>query len=237
MFAMLGHLAMKSFMLVWLYTSPRSWRGLPVPESGPPVVVDGPHPLRVLLCGSGIVVGYGVSSHELALGGSLARSLAALTSRGITAATISGPRLTTKAAQSQLGAKAFDRLDAVVLSFGIFELLTFFPARNWGRGMSELVEFVLARTEPQTHIFIVNCTAPKMSRFVPSYQRHLLRLTSSYNEEIRMLAGKRDRVHQISFAPEPEDVDAIDGRQSYRRWADGIAPRIATELRGHFSDQ
>ncbi|GAA1218916.1 hypothetical protein GCM10009655_17920 [Rhodoglobus aureus] len=230
MFATLGHVAMKSFMIVWLYTSPHSWRGLPVPEPGPPVVVAGPHLLRVLLCGSGIVVGYGVASPELALGGSLARSLAALTNRGAEVTTVASARLNTKAAQIQLHSQILEGVDAVVLSFGTFELLTYLPAKSWGRGLGELIDSVIADTSCQSQIFVIGCTAPRMSNFTGAYRRHLLRMTSEYNEEVRSLAQRHDRVHQIEFTPEPEDHEAIEGRQSYRLWADAIAPTIATQL-------
>lgn len=230
MFATLGHVAMKSFMLVWLYTSPHSWRGVPLPEPGPPVVVAGPHSLRVLLCGSGIAVGYGVASHELALGGSLSRSLAALTGRGIEVSTVASPRLSTKAAQLQLNSQQLAGKDVVVLSFGGFQLLSYLPAESWSRGLGELIDSVLLRADPQSQIFVIDCTAPKMSNFTAAYRRHLLRLTSEYNEEIRLLALRHDRVHQIRFSPEPQVAVAIEGRQSYRLWADEIAPGIATEL-------
>jgi hypothetical protein len=44
--------------------------------------VAGRRPLRVLLIGSGPVVGWGVGSHDLALPGAVARSLAAAPHRG-----------------------------------------------------------------------------------------------------------------------------------------------------------
>ncbi|QYH36210.1 GDSL-type esterase/lipase family protein [Salinibacterium sp. M195] len=231
MFATLGHLAMKSFMTVWTYSSPHSWRGLPQPEPGPPVTVAGPHLDRVLLCGSGIVVGYGVSSHELALGGSLARSLTALTNHGTEVTTVTGPRLRPQAAQSRLSTAALEGIDAVVLSFGTFDLLTFLPAEVWGRRMGELVDSVQRNLPPEAHIFVLECTAPKMSSFASVYQRRLVSLTSEYNHKLRSLVRQRDRVHQIDFAPEPEDPEAIEGRQSYREWADLIAPGVAKELR------
>lgn len=230
MFATLGHVAMKSFMLVWLYTSPHSWRGLPVPESGPPIVVDGPHPHRVLLCGSGIIVGYGVASHELALGGSLARSLAALTNRGAEVTTVASPRLSTKTAQLQLRSQLLKGMDAVVLSFGTFELLTYLPTKIWSRRLGELIDSVIAEADSHSQVFVIGCTAPKMSNFTAAYRRRLARMTFEYNEEIRLLVQHRDRVHQIEFTPKPEDAEAIEGRQSYRLWADVIAPTIATEF-------
>ena len=229
MFATLGHIAMKSFMLVWIYTSPHSWRGLPKPDAGPPVLVDGPHVHRILLCGSGVAVGYGVASQELALGGSIARSLAALTGRGIEVTTIASPRVTTKAAKSQLTTRVLNGMDAVILSFGTFEALTFVPTRAWGLDLTELVDALLADA-PNAQIFVISCNAPKMSRFIAAYQRHVLQFAAAYNTQIRMLAQQRDRVHHVEFAPEPEDPEAIEGRQSYRAWADAIAPAVAKEL-------
>jgi lysophospholipase L1-like esterase len=233
MFDTLGHVVMKLFMLAWIYSSPHSWLGLPLPEAGPPVVVAGTQPQRILLCGSGIVVGYGVTSHELALGGALARSLAALTRRGAEVATIAAPRLSTKTARSRLTADVLEGLDAVVLSFGSFDLLTFLPARKWGQGMHELVDCVLSQTPSSTHVFIVDCAAAKMSNFTPAYRRHLVVMTEAYNDEVKALTQKSERVHQINFAPEPKDAESIEGRQNYHTWAEAIAPTIANELRGH----
>lgn len=235
MFAALGHVVMKPFMLAWLYSSQHSWQGLPLPEPGPPVVVDGSNLQRVLLCGSGIVVGYGVTSHELGLGGSLARSLAVLTGRGVEVSTIAGPRLSAKSAQSQLSAEVLAGMDAVVLSFGTFDVLTFRPAKSWGSSMSKLVDSVLVHTPSNVRVFVVDCTTPMMSHFTAGYRRHLARMTTAYNEEIRALTQQRERVHHLHFAPEPEEPDAIEGRQSYRAWADSLAPGIAEGLRGHHS--
>jgi len=197
------------------------------------VVVAATQPQRILLCGSGIVVGYGVTSHELALGGALARSLAALTRRGVEVATIAAPRLSTKTARARLTGDVLEGLDAVVLSFGSFDILTFLPARKWSQGMGELVDCVLSQTSSSTQVFIVNCVAPKMSNFTPAYRRHLVVMTDAYNDEVKALTQKSERVHQINFAPEPKDAELIEGRQSYRTWADALTPTIANELRGH----
>lgn len=231
MFDALGHIIMKSFMTVWLYTSPHSWRGMPLPELDVPVVVDGPDLKRVLLCGSGIVVGYGVSSPELALGGFLARALSSFTNHGIEVTTVTGPRMSPQAAQSQLSAHVLNKTDAVVFSFGIFDLLSFLPARTWGRRMSDLVDSVLTNADSHTQIFVLDCTAPKMSNFTAAYRRYLRNLASQYNDEVLSIARHHERIHRIEFAPEPEDPEAIDGRQSYRLWAEAIAPDIAAKLR------
>lgn len=230
MFATLGHVIMRSFMIIWVYVSPHSWRGLPVPDAGTPVIVDGVPVNHVLLCGSGIVVGYGVSSHELALGGSLARTLAAMTGAGIEVTTIAGPRLSPKTARSQLTSLVLEGMDVVLLSFGTFDLLSLLPAPIWGRRMSTLIDSVLANSESRACIFVLDCTAPKMSSFTRAYQRHIQHLASEYNDELKMIVLRHEHVHQIDFAPEPEDPEAIEGRQSYREWAEVIAPDIANVL-------
>ncbi|CAO1651608.1 GDSL-type esterase/lipase family protein [Salinibacterium sp. NYA9b] len=227
MFATLGHVVMKLFMLAWVHTSPHSWRGLPKPEAGPPVLVDGPHVQKVLLCGSGIVVGYGVASHELALGGSLARSLAALTGQGIEVATVTSARLTTREAQAKVAVSDLTDVKAVVLSFGVFESLTFTPARTWGRDMARLVDFLLENSTPDVGVFILGCVPPKMSRFPDSYQRRIHLMTERYNTEIERLVAHREHAHYVHFSPPIEDPEAIDGRQSYRAWADAMAPDVA----------
>jgi len=230
MFATLGHVVMKSFMLIWLYTSPNSWRGMPTPGPGSSVRVDGPQTRRILLCGSGIVVGYGVASHELALGGALARSLAARCGQGFEVETLTAPRLTTGEVSRQLTSEHTAERAAVVLSFGVFEALTFMPPKTWARNMETLVDTLLDRTPPDAQIFIVNCVPPKMSSFPVRYQQAIEAASVTYNSQIKSLASRHERVHYLRYSPVREEPDAIDGRQSYRVWADGLAPDIAAAL-------
>jgi hypothetical protein len=114
---------------------------------------------------------------------SLARSLSTVTGRGAEVATIAGLRMAVKTAGSLVKTEVLNGLDAVVLSFGTFDLLSFLPASTWGRGMSELVDSVLAQSQSHTQVFVINCTAPKMSKFTSTYKRHLRRLTFAYNDE------------------------------------------------------
>lgn len=67
---MLGYVAyviVRPLVRLWLSTSSQSWRALPQPTDSPVVHAAGADPDRVLLIGSGINVGYGVVSHDLAL--------------------------------------------------------------------------------------------------------------------------------------------------------------------------
>ena len=58
-------------------------QGLARPADSPQAFVAGRSSLRVLLAGSGPVVGWGVGSHDLGLPGAVARAVAATTGRGV----------------------------------------------------------------------------------------------------------------------------------------------------------
>ena len=67
----------------WHSTSEMSWRSLPSPTATARIEVAGPDPDRVLLVGGGMTVGWGMTSHDQALAGHLARQLSVLTGRGV----------------------------------------------------------------------------------------------------------------------------------------------------------
>ena len=230
MLATLEHVVMKIFMFTWVRTSSNSWRGYPHPKGDAVVRAEGPTPYKVVLCGSGIVIGYGVTSHELALGGSLARSLTTITQRGTDVSVVAAPGLTTRNAQSRLSSQLLSDADIVVLSFGTFEILTLMPARSWGAQLDALVTGIIARSSPHTQIFLVDCNTPKMSTFVAAYKQRIARVAADFNKQIESIARARSSVHRIEFRPAAEDAENIEGRSRYQEWAASLVPEIVAQL-------
>src|SRR5690349_9813829 len=84
----ISHAALAPLMAGWLKSSTRSWRLMPNPGAIQRASARGPNADRLLMVGSGISVGYGVATAELALGGYLARFVSARTQRGASIETI-----------------------------------------------------------------------------------------------------------------------------------------------------
>lgn len=230
MFATLEHAFMRIFMFTWVRISPNSWRGYPHPKDSPTVLADGPNPHKVILAGSGIVIGYGVASHELALGGSFARALTAQTQRGAEVTTITAPGFSVPRARKQLTPRLLGDADMVVLSFGTFEILTLMPPRRWGAQLETLVASVLQRSAPHTQVFLVDCNTPKMSTFAAAYQRRIGQTAAGFNEQLAATAHGHHRVHRVEFRPVAEDAENIEGRSRYQEWAASLIPDVVAHL-------
>jgi hypothetical protein len=215
---------------LWLASSQDSWRQLPTPADAPIAHSPGAEPDRILLVGSGIAVGYGVLSHELALGGAIARSLAAGTGRGADIETIAARELSPSAARAILTGSVMSRFDALVLTLGGAEALYLTPRATWRRQLQGLFEHVTARA-PHIAVFVVSVPPlpqvlrlPRLHREVAS--RHAVRL----NQDTRALVRKRAGFHFVDFSPRHYDIASDAGRQMYQEWGALIAPSMVRPL-------
>ncbi|QAV69407.1 hypothetical protein ESZ53_02500 [Salinibacterium sp. UTAS2018] len=230
MFATLEHVIMKIFIFMWVRVSPNSWRGYPRPKDAAMVRAEGPNPHKVVLCGSGIVIGYGVASHELALGGSFARALTSRTQRGTQVITVTAPGLQAKSARKRLTPRVLDDADIVILSFGTLEILSLTPPKLWGNQLEALVTDVLEKSSTNTRIFLVDCNTPKMSTFTATYQRRMAHTANGFNDQLQSIARAHDRVHRIEFGPAAEDAENIEGRSRYQEWAASLVPAVVAQF-------
>ena len=213
----------------WLATSDRSWQQLPTPSDAPLVHAPGANPDRVLLLGSGIAVGYGVVSHDLALGGHLARELGAATGRGASVNIIGRRDVAPANARTTLAALDLARFDALVLTLGGLEALTLMPAGRWRRQLRGLLADV-GRLAPGLAVFVVETGAPLLGglpfpvrRMVQRHVRHLNRVSAAVCAEF-------DDTTRVAF--NPSGGNARVSRTTYRGWAELIAPAVAAALAG-----
>jgi hypothetical protein len=76
---------------------------------------SGPAPYRLLLVGGDAVAGRGVLTHDLALSGSLARSIGRLVGHGVDVETVVQPHLDLEAAEAVVAAARLHHYDALIL--------------------------------------------------------------------------------------------------------------------------
>jgi GAF domain-containing protein len=109
------------------------------PLDGRQAFAAGRRAMRVLVVGSGPVVGWGVSSHDLALPGAIARALAASTSRGAVVDVVPHPTAGVKRLRRLLDGAGPERYDAIVLSATVADALRLADARRWAQRLRSLL--------------------------------------------------------------------------------------------------
>ena len=201
---------------------------LPTPTDAPIVHTVGPDPDRMLIVGGGTVASIGVASHELGLGGQLARRLTMLTGRGVDLELVSSYTLSFAQAAAAVAKYDLDRFDTVILMMGAREAVGWAPVEEWGLGLRMLLDTL--STVPQ--VFVV--AVPDFTAHValpPVIARATVRRIARYNAEARSISQGMPGVEYVPFSPMPVVAFSPFGSVPiYERWADAIAPAIALGL-------
>ena len=230
---MLGYIAhgiANPMARLWLATSAQSWRHLPTPSDPPLVHAPGSDSDRALLLGSGIAVGYGVMSHDLALGGFLARELSGLTKRGASVDIVGRSDLSPASTRAILSGLDLSRFDALVLTLGGLESLTLMPQALWRRQLRGLLEELHEVAPASLAVFVVETGAPLLAGLPSVVGKLVWRAMSRINAATAELCAEFGNTTFVAFAPAQGDVSTLTGRTTYRGWAELIAPAVARVL-------
>lgn len=214
----------------WLLRSRSSWRRLPVPSGPPAARSEGPDPDRILLLGSGIAAGYGVTTHDLALAGQLARQVSALTRRGVQLDVIPDENLV---ATMSLTVRRLRELDMVIATPGAFERLMLMPTSLWRHQVERFLDHFAVNAPASLQVLVV--AVPEVSKIVrmPWLLGVLAdRSARSLNATLEASCSRRPYAEFIPFRPTERAGRAGTGR-TYRQWAELIAPRVARSLERH----
>ena len=194
--------------------------------------VAGPSSTRVLIFGSGPAVGWGVTSHELALPGALARTLASRSGRGADVEVIADMRITVRNALSILRGIDIEPYSVIVIVLGANDAVTPTSATRWRSRLSEVLAHLAENTSRSAQLFV---TGVPPIRSVPGFDSRFGAVAEEHatllNRESAELCASRKAA---AFVPLP----AVDGRsanrygdgRTYRQWATAIAEIIAPSL-------
>jgi hypothetical protein len=229
----------------------RSWganvlRGLtyfPRPYDDPRTHASGVDSDRILLFGGGPAVGWGVSSHDLGLPGTLARAVSAITERGADVDVVSDPGLTAAGATGALAAVHLDRYDAVVVTLGLIESVQLGSLRAWRRHIDALLDQLQTGLPGTAHVFLLGIhTVTRMTR----YDRFIAAVADQHRGDLNQIladvAQHRDRVTYIPFDPPrndrvSRDASANEYRDAATLIAGYLAPVLEGELRSREAQQ
>ncbi|MCU1422925.1 MAG: diguanylate cyclase [Microbacteriaceae bacterium] len=227
----LAHTIASPLARLWLAQSPSSWRLLPVPAGAPSAHSAGINSDRVALIGSGIAVGYGVRSSDLALGGHLARQLSALTRRGTFVDIMAAPTMTVTGCVAALETLDLSRYDAAVMTLGSDEALRLVPARRFRRDLEQLLTYIEESAPLSLNfVFVALPAIPSIKKLPSVYGRLVGRQCRRFNAQLRIACAAHPRVTHLPFEPAPGNLLNDAGRRTYDRWSALIAPEVARVL-------
>jgi hypothetical protein len=194
----------------------------------------GPNADRVLLIGGAAVQGFGVTSHELAFGGHLARQLSALTGRGADIEIVGNVNLTVQQCTRLVEATDLGRFDAVVMLLGMREAMVLTPRSEWRRDLDALFD-TIARAAPSTlTTLIVGIPPLPLLVDLPKLLRHLTgRKVVRLNAQTRASVAGRGGVIFVQFEANADDLAGFapkKGTNVYETWAGRIVPAMLPVL-------
>ena len=202
------------------------------PTDSPQAFVAGRRSLRVLLAGSGPVIGWGVSSHDLALPGALARALAATTGRGVVVDVAAHPSAGVRRVAGMVHAAGAGRYDLVVLSATVADAIRMVEPRRWGAHVAALLREVRAATDGP-----VVWLGAQPIRSLPPFDDEFRDFVQQHAERLNRAAEAACAATGATFLPLPASPTPEGGRHrspaDYLHWARCIADALAPELIGH----
>jgi len=216
---------------LWFAAHPGLWRTFSAPDDEPCAEATGPDPDRVLLLGPGKSFGYGVSTHQLGLGGHLARELSALTKRGCVVDIVSEAAMSVADTRAVVEEEKLQRFDAVVLTLGAKDA---FRARSlffWRKQVGALLDSIHQRGGAAMHTFILGIApindvvalpAP-LTTVVNAHIAHLNSITEN------LCSARVGALFLPATAPTLGARMNLDSR-TYSHWARELAPTIAASL-------
>ncbi|MGV8858837.1 GAF domain-containing protein [Rhodoglobus sp.] len=188
--------------------------------------------------GSGPAVGWGVTSHELALPGALARALSNLTGFGFTVDVIADPSMDAASALDAITSVPSHRYDAVIVTVGVNDALTLTPPRQWRSRIREMMDGFVASFPMDSPLFVVGIqpieSIPLFSARVSAIADAHARLLNQATVDLTSLEPRA--VYLPLQPPSAQDSPLNDDRyrtgQEYARWASQLAPEIVDHLGG-----
>jgi GAF domain-containing protein len=214
----------------WSLAVVRNLSFVPRPSDDPRTHASGIDIDRVLVFGGGVAVGWGVSSHDLALPGTLARALSVLTGRGTDVDVLADPGFKASNAVRNLEKVDLSRYDAIVLTLGLMEVAQLTSIRAWRRDFDRLLDYLAEGTSVQIYVLGVR-SLTRITAYDAFVAPYASQHRSELNQASAQLSARDGRATFIAFDP-PQSKERTryrttdDYRDIARLLAVWIAPRL-----------
>ncbi len=228
----------RPFMSLWATWRQQDLSWMPRPAGASHAVADGPSADRVLIIGSGPAVGWGVTSHDLALAGSLSRALRAMTGRGVIVDVIADPTMGAANLAPVIAAVKLGNYDAVVTTVGVNDALRGISPRAWARHIGLALEVWSDRVAQGNLLLMVGVTSiTTIPTFDGSGGWLAEQLVRRLNAITERLANPLPTVRTLPLPAAFSPRGAADRHTpaDYASWAAVIAHEMADPLNRAFS--
>lgn len=208
---------------------------MPRPVDVPRTVADGPSADRILLIGSHPSVGWGVTSHQVALPGALARAIRQLTSRGVVVDVRADPLMVAGDLASIIRSHRVDRYDAVVITVGVNDAVLGTTDARWADSIDDAITAWGSCSRRGSRLFFVGV--------LPISSLHtlggpFLHIADARAEDLSRVLESRTAEHRfVSFVALPASGPSGGGvadrhsRADYAVWAAALANVMVSVLR------
>ncbi|EPR76159.1 diguanylate cyclase/phosphodiesterase [Leifsonia rubra CMS 76R] len=205
------------------------------PHDAPRGHAAGYDPDKILMVGAGPAYGWGVMSHELALGGAHARATASITGRGCDVDVLTTADLVARQAGELIGDRRLDSYDSILFVLGVQDAVRATSAASWRSAITGLIQHVLSSTTAATtDIFFIGM--PPV-RSIPIYDTLLggvaERHGAALNQVTEQLCDAEKHLFYVAL-PAQDVALGAHGRHrtaaQYNAWAEAISPTIAGQL-------
>jgi lysophospholipase L1-like esterase len=224
----------RPFARAWWTSTKVDRNQIPQPLDEPHASIEGPDPHQITFIGNGPVIGFGVASHSLALPGHLVRLIARGTGRGTRLHTIADSALVAHNIESRFAASA-PASALVIVMLGGSDAVRLTSVRAWRKALHGLFQRINQTMPHGVGILIVNIppvsTMPVIRGLIKIFGSQHVR---TLNAATAQVASSYPNVTQLAFMPPIEpDPRRHRSAETYRRWADLIAPSAIDILREH----
>jgi GAF domain-containing protein len=217
-------------MRVWAEGAGAELVKVPRPLDAPRARAAGREMERVLLFGTGPAVGWGVSTHDLALPGALARAMSAQSGRGTTVDLAARPGLTAADAADFLLTVDLSRYDVVFVIIGVNDAVALTPVRSWREDLGEVLSILDEKTAPDARSFLVGI---QPIRSIPVFNSRFGSVANGRARELNdasiALTTELGRTGYVALpAPPPGDPQRYRSPAAYVFWARTLATALST---------
>lgn len=226
------HVVMRAVMRTWFRDVVDALSTMPRAYGVPQAHATGLDPDRILVFGNGLAAGWGVASHDLAIPGELARSLSAITGRGVDVDVTVDTTLRISGALRAIEERDLSSYDAIVVIVGSSDALSHTPRSQWKASMRELIACLVEHSSASARIVIVGQSP---IRPVPPFDNVFGRIANSYSKTLNGITRELCRdVPRVGYMMLPNvdgpATERLGTPERYRVWGRHIALHLVPYL-------
>lgn len=214
---------------------------VPRPMDAPRAHASGYDSDRILIFGAGPAVGWGVTTHDLALPGAVARALSARTGRGADVDLIAEPGMLLSEAPAAVQRLNLSRYDAAIVVLGVNDALALTPVVQWRADATAFFHALRLLSPADTKIVVAGIPPIRsISIFDSALGTVADRHAEALNRESADLCSSSPLVTFVPLGAPPRsrvDDERHRSPQEYAGWAnqlaDALVPLLASQYHPH----